>query len=80
MRSTDIPRALRDRDLHRHLKDGVPGARLVKPTRALVRRCNRERLPRPQINRATSQCVLERRQQKLTYSRKEDKTDLKTAA
>src|SRR5215211_961223 len=36
--------------LHRYLAGGnVPGARLVRPTRALVRRCNREWLPRPRV-------------------------------
>ena len=31
--------------------DDVPGPRLVRPTRALVRRCNREWLPRPRVDR-----------------------------
>jgi hypothetical protein len=37
--------------LHRHLVDDVPDVQLVRPTRALVRRCNREWHPRLQVGR-----------------------------
>jgi hypothetical protein len=37
--------------LHRHLSDDVPDVRLVRPTRALVRRCDREWRPRLQVGR-----------------------------
>jgi hypothetical protein len=37
--------------LHRHLSDGVPDVQLVGPTRALVRRCDREWRIRPQVDR-----------------------------
>jgi hypothetical protein len=37
--------------LHRRSRYDVPDVQLVIPTRALVRRCNREWRPRPQVGR-----------------------------
>jgi hypothetical protein len=37
--------------LHRHLSNDVPDVQLVRPTRALVRRCDREWRPRLQVGR-----------------------------
>jgi hypothetical protein len=46
---------------HRHLSDDVPDVQLVRPTRALVRRCDQEWRPRLQVGRPRTRASRGRR-------------------